>query len=141
MNDLIDSIKKGKYGFEGEEWSIVSETAKDLICKLIVVDPKKRLVPSAALKHKWLYDAPENLVALKSPKATLQIQKNLKKNKRRLTKSKLSLSLNPKRMSFNMDIRGALESVDVLNTLRIEHDNDGSFTDSDPPSIEEMIED
>lgn len=141
MNDLINSIKKGKYGFEGEEWSNVSEAAKDLIRKLIVVDPKKRLVPSAALKHDWLYDAPESLVALKSPKGTLQIQKNLKKNKRRLTKSKLSLNINPKRMSFNMDIRGALESVDVLNTLRIEHDNEGSFTDSDPPSIEEMMED
>ena len=141
MHDLIHTIKKGAYGFEGDEWQNVSDDAKDLITRLIVVDPSQRLVPSCALKHPWLKDAPESLDELKSPKATLHIQKNLKKNKRRLTKSKLSVNLKSKRMSFNMDIRGALESQDVLNALRIEQDNDGSFTDSDPPSIEEMMED
>lgn len=141
MNDLIAQIKKGKYGFEGDEWTNVSAEAKDLITNLIVVDPTKRFVPSAALKHPWMLNTPDSLVGFKSHKSSLQVQKNLKKNKRRLTKSKLSLNLNSKRMSFNMDIRGALESQDFVNKLRLENDNDKSFTDSDPPSIEEMMED
>lgn len=140
MNDLIDTIKKGKYGFVSEEWANVSLEAKDLIQRLIVVDPTKRLVPSAALKHKWLQDVPENLKALKHQKSTLKIQKNLKKNKRKLTKSNINVGSN-KRMSFNMDIRDALESQEGINTLRYENDNQESFTDSDPPSIEEMLED
>ena len=141
MNDLIQSIKQGAYGFEGDEWNSVSAEAKDLIRQLIVVDPRGRLVPSAAMKHPWLADAPECLDALKSPKQTLQVQKNLKKNKRRLTKSKLSINLKAKRMSFNMDMRGALECHDVLNALRMEQDNHQDFTDSDPPSMDEMLED
>lgn len=141
MNDLIDTIKMGKYAFEGEEWENVSQEAKDLISNLLVIDPKQRLVPSAAMKHAWLSDTPKDLSELKTPKATLQIQKNLKKNKRKLTKSKMKLSANTKRLSFNMDIRGALENLDPINTLRLENDNQGSFTDSDPPSIDEVEED
>lgn len=140
MNDLVQTIKAGKYGFEGDEWTYVSAEARDLISKLIVVDPKQRLVPCAALKHPWFDDVPADVNAL-SPKATLQIQKNLKKNKRRLTKSKASTHMKTKRMSFNMDIRGAVESHDIINRLRLEeNDGQGSFTDSDPPSIEENID-
>jgi len=140
MNDLIDTIKKGQYSFEGEEWVNVSKEAKDLISKLIVIDPKKRLVPSEALKHKWLLDAPDEIKPTKSSQTTLKIQKNLKKNKRRLTKSNINIGSN-KRMSFNMDIKSAWENIDVFNKLRYENDNEGSFTDSDPPSIEEMLDD
>ena len=133
-------IKQGKYSFEGEEWLNVSTEAKDLIRKLLVIDPKKRLVPSKALKHEWLKDAPDELPPLKHNKSTLKIQKNLKKNKRRLTKSNLKIS-STKRMSFNMDIKNAWENQDAVNKLRYENDNEGSFTDSDPPSIDEMLED
>lgn len=140
MNDLIASIKKGDFSFGGDEWVNVSSEAKDLIQHLIVIDPKKRLVPSAALKHKWFIDVPTDLKALKPGKATLLIQKNLQKNKRKLTKSNMKVD-NTQRMSFNVHMKTALEARDAINALRYENDNDASFTDSDPPSLEENIDD
>ena len=140
MNDLIQTIKTGNYSFEGDEWHNVSFDAKDLIKKLIVIDPMKRLVPLAALKHKWFDDMPKSMRTLKPCNSVLPIQKNLKKNKRKLTKSSINIS-NTARISFNMDIKNALENNDAINALRYENDNDGSFTDSDPPSIAEMLED
>lgn len=53
---LFDKIKKGKFTFDQEVWEEVSEEAKDLIRKLLVVDPKKRLSASDIKKHEWLYN-------------------------------------------------------------------------------------
>lgn len=38
---------------EGFAWEKVSPLAKDLIKKLLVKDPKKRMSPKQALKHPW----------------------------------------------------------------------------------------
>lgn len=35
----MKKVLKGKYQFEGYEWEIISEDAKDLIRKMLVVDP------------------------------------------------------------------------------------------------------
>ena len=139
MNDLIVTIKKGYYSFEADEWLNVSTEAKDLIKNLIVVEPSKRFVPSAALKHTWLSDTTTNFKQIINKSGALNVQKNLKKNKRKLTKSNININ-NLKRMSFNLDIKNALESLEAVNKLRIENDNEKSFTDSDPPSIEEMLD-
>lgn len=142
MNDLIATIKKGYYNFEADEWANVSIEAKDLINNLIVVEPCKRFVPSTALKHKWFLDTVTNFRQLINKSSALNVQKNLKKNKRKLTKSNININNinNLKRMSFNMDIKNAMENLEAVNKLRIENDNEKSFTDSDPPSIEEMLD-
>eukprot|EP01017_Pseudomicrothorax_dubius_P039474 TRINITY_DN6061_c0_g1_i1.p1 TRINITY_DN6061_c0_g1~~TRINITY_DN6061_c0_g1_i1.p1 ORF type:complete len:191 (-),score=41.86 TRINITY_DN6061_c0_g1_i1:34-606(-) len=41
--EIFKKIESGRYNFEGPEWSRVSSLAKDLIKKLLVVDPKRRL--------------------------------------------------------------------------------------------------
>lgn len=40
---IYELIKAGKFDFNGKEWNIISNEAKDLIRNLLVVDPKKRL--------------------------------------------------------------------------------------------------
>lgn len=47
------NIKKGKYEFKNPEWGNITEEGKDLIKKLLVLDPKKRLSSQEALKHPW----------------------------------------------------------------------------------------
>ena len=42
-----------RYYFSDECWSFVSDDAKDLINKLLVVDPSKRYTCEQALKHPW----------------------------------------------------------------------------------------
>jgi calcium-dependent protein kinase len=39
---------------ESEPWPTVSESAKDLIRRLMMKDPKKRLSASQALSHPWV---------------------------------------------------------------------------------------
>jgi len=51
------AIQEGKVVF-GEEFSAVSEPAKDFIKQLLNVDPAARLRASKAQEHPWLKDAP-----------------------------------------------------------------------------------
>ena len=49
----MDSVRKGLYNFDGAEWKVVSENAKDLIKKM-VTKPEKRLPASEVFKHPWM---------------------------------------------------------------------------------------
>ena len=52
-NDVFSKIQSAKYHFNHAEFKVVSDEAKDLIAKLLVVDPKKRLSAGDALQHTW----------------------------------------------------------------------------------------
>ncbi|KAK7496091.1 hypothetical protein BaRGS_00012792 [Batillaria attramentaria] len=47
-------IIKGQYTFDEQYWGEISENAKDFVCKLLVLDPKKRPTAADALKHPWV---------------------------------------------------------------------------------------
>lgn len=49
-----EQIISGHYRFIPSQWKKVSNEAKDLIKKLLVVDPEKRLSVEEALTHPWL---------------------------------------------------------------------------------------
>jgi len=51
---LFETIIRGKFEFHAEYWGGISESAKDLIRKLLTVDPKKRLTAKEALQHPWI---------------------------------------------------------------------------------------
>ncbi|KAM4051150.1 serine/threonine-protein kinase Chk2 isoform 1-T2 [Anomaloglossus baeobatrachus] len=53
---LKDQITGGFYNFIPSAWSLVSKPALDLVKKLLVVDPEKRLTTREALEHPWLQD-------------------------------------------------------------------------------------
>lgn len=56
-DDYLDfsPIINAKYSFTPEaSWKGVSDTAKDFIKKLLMVDPSQRLTADAALEHPWL---------------------------------------------------------------------------------------
>ena len=54
---LFKTIRQAQYDFDEVYWSAVSESAKDLIRKLLVVDGTKRLTIEALLEHPWLANA------------------------------------------------------------------------------------
>ncbi|GFS09821.1 serine/threonine-protein kinase Chk2 [Elysia marginata] len=54
--DLPKQIMGGHYSFPNQYWEDVSETAIDLMKKMMVVDPKKRLTFDEVLAHPWLQD-------------------------------------------------------------------------------------
>lgn len=51
---LFDSIMRADYDFPPEYWNHISESAKNFIKKLLVVDPSTRLTAKKALEHPWL---------------------------------------------------------------------------------------
>lgn len=50
----VDHVKTGSYNMELRAFKTVSDEAKDLIKKLLVMDPEDRLTPEQALDHIWL---------------------------------------------------------------------------------------
>lgn len=54
--EVRQSILQARYSFNNEVWKNVSESARDLIMRLLVRDPALRLDATAALRHSWLQD-------------------------------------------------------------------------------------
>ena len=51
---LFHSIQDGQFEFPNTEWAGISGAAKDLICKLLVKDARRRLSAEMVLSHPWL---------------------------------------------------------------------------------------
>lgn len=91
MNELTELIKKGQFQMEKEPWGEISHCAKDLIRKLIVLDPDSRLEPGTALLHSWFKGSAkakqQHTVEMAYQNHLMQIFKmNLKSNKSKLVR-------------------------------------------------------
>ncbi|CAN7024349.1 unnamed protein product [Brassica oleracea var. botrytis] len=53
---IFRKILQGKIDFETSPWPSISESAKDLIVKMLEKDPKKRLTAHQVLCHPWIVD-------------------------------------------------------------------------------------
>ena len=53
---LHDQICQARYSFPDCYWSGVSNDGKDLIKRLLTLDPKKRISSTEALEHPWMQD-------------------------------------------------------------------------------------
>jgi len=54
---LFKQIRKGDYTFPHPYWDEVSDAAKDLVSKVLVVDPTKRYSAQQCLDHAWIRNA------------------------------------------------------------------------------------
>lgn len=52
--NIMERIKLGDFKFEGQQWSAISQPARDLIQGLLTVDPSERLTISEVQNHEWL---------------------------------------------------------------------------------------
>uniref|UniRef100_A0A914WI19 Protein kinase domain-containing protein n=1 Tax=Plectus sambesii TaxID=2011161 RepID=A0A914WI19_9BILA len=60
QENLFARIQLGEFDFPEEEWSRVSDDAKDLICRLLVKDVRVRFTADDVLRHPWIRnDAPK----------------------------------------------------------------------------------
>jgi len=50
-------VLKGLLSFPSEEWKGVSREARDFICRLLMMDPSKRMTSEQALKHPWIINS------------------------------------------------------------------------------------
>lgn len=51
--EVFSKIRNASFHFQHKEFSNVSKDCKDLISKLLVVDPRKRLSGADAMRHPW----------------------------------------------------------------------------------------
>lgn len=51
---MFEQIKKGAFDFPPQHWSGISEDVKDLIRRMLTVDPKQRITAKEILEHSWL---------------------------------------------------------------------------------------
>ena len=52
--EILERTARGQYSMRGEEWEGVSDSAKDLVRKMLVIDPSKRISTTDILNHPWL---------------------------------------------------------------------------------------
>ncbi|XP_064342543.1 ribosomal protein S6 kinase alpha-2 isoform X2 [Camelus dromedarius] len=52
--DILARIGSGKYALSGGNWDSISDAAKDVVSKMLHVDPHQRLTAVQVLKHPWV---------------------------------------------------------------------------------------
>jgi len=71
LPEVFEQIMKAEFDFPEPYWNTITNDAKDLIQKLLVVDAKKRLTATQALTHPWIVKGgPNTQLNVKSAKAT-----------------------------------------------------------------------
>ena len=114
--ELFKRIKAGVYEFHPEYWENVSAEAKDLISKLLVVNPLERLTAEQALAHTWLLTDEEKLLAstlsgaqaeLKKFQARKRFKKGINAIKAVVRMKNIMGSLGKLKKTVNEEARGA----------------------------------
>jgi serine/threonine protein kinase len=96
QKELFRKIVVGTYEFDEESFAGVSEEAKDLVSKMLVTDPDKRISAGEAVRHPWL-----------------------KQESSRLSMIKLAgTSQRLKTFNARMKLRSAMIAVDWVSSLR-----------------------
>uniref|UniRef100_A0A8C6KX58 phosphorylase kinase n=1 Tax=Nothobranchius furzeri TaxID=105023 RepID=A0A8C6KX58_NOTFU len=70
---MLRMIMEGRYQFSSPEWDDRSDTVKDLIFRLLVVDPAARLTAEQALAHSFFRKYQREDVHLFSPRKTFRV--------------------------------------------------------------------
>ncbi|XP_026996260.2 phosphorylase b kinase gamma catalytic chain, liver/testis isoform [Tachysurus fulvidraco] len=70
---MLRMIMEGRYQFSSPEWDDRSDTVKDLISRLLVLDPSVRLTAEEALTHPFFLQYQKEDVRLFSPRKTFRV--------------------------------------------------------------------
>lgn len=54
---ILDAVKRGQYVIDGGVFNEISNEAKDLIVRMLTLDPDQRISAHDALNHKWISDS------------------------------------------------------------------------------------
>ncbi|KAL0692249.1 hypothetical protein Bca4012_059429 [Brassica carinata] len=115
---IFRKIRQGKVEFETSPWPSISESAKDLIGKMLESDPKKRLTAHQVLCHPWIVD---DTVAPDKP-LDFAVVSRLKRFSAMNKLKKMALRVVAERLSEE-EIGGLKELFKMIDT-----DNSGTIT-------------
>ncbi|CDY40789.1 BnaC02g41580D [Brassica napus] len=115
---IFRKILQGKLDFETDPWPSISESAKDLIKKMLESDPKRRLTAHQVLCHPWIVD---DTVAPDKP-LDFAVVSRLKRFSAMNKLKKMALRVVAERLSEE-EIGGLKELFKMIDT-----DNSGTIT-------------
>ncbi|CAH0476674.1 unnamed protein product [Peronospora belbahrii] len=75
--EIFASVRSGRYDFDSPEWTNVSDEAKDLISRLLLVDASKRLTAEEVLRHPWISGS--------APRSSMTLNPNIFSSLKRFT--------------------------------------------------------
>ncbi|PON31677.1 Parvalbumin [Parasponia andersonii] len=103
---IFEAILEGKVDLQSSPWPSISASAKDLIVKMLEMDPRKRITAADALKHPWLkedredFDKPLDSAVLIRMKQIRTVNKMKKLALKNLSEEDIH---GLKQMFYNMD--------------------------------------
>lgn len=65
--EVFRKVRKGDVSFNGAEWATVSDSAKTLITKLLIMNPDHRISVTQALNHPWIVAGGSRDASMLSP--------------------------------------------------------------------------
>ncbi|XP_030284043.1 peripheral plasma membrane protein CASK isoform X21 [Sparus aurata] len=72
---LFEAICKGKYKMNPRQWGHISESAKDLVRRMLMLDPAERITVYEALNHPWLKERDRYAYKIHLPETVEQLRK------------------------------------------------------------------
>ncbi|XP_069388876.1 peripheral plasma membrane protein CASK isoform X26 [Paralichthys olivaceus] len=72
---LFEAICKGKYKMNPRQWIQISESAKDLVRRMLMLDPAERITVYEALNHPWLKERDRYAYKIHLPETVEQLRK------------------------------------------------------------------
>ncbi|XP_061678675.1 peripheral plasma membrane protein CASK isoform X3 [Syngnathoides biaculeatus] len=72
---LFEAVCRGKYKMNPRQWSQISESAKDLVRRTLMLDPAERITVYEALNHPWLKERDRYAYKIHLPETVEQLRK------------------------------------------------------------------
>uniref|UniRef100_A0A667YY61 calcium/calmodulin-dependent protein kinase n=1 Tax=Myripristis murdjan TaxID=586833 RepID=A0A667YY61_9TELE len=116
---LYQQIKAGAYDFPSPEWDTVTPEAKDLINKMLTINPSKRITATEALKHPWICQR-STVASMMHRQETVECLKKFNARRKLKVNNKANTVTSPK------DTARKQEIIKVTEQL-IESINNGDF--------------
>ena len=126
--EVIESVQSGIYDLKSSPFNILTPSCLDLIKKLLVVDPNKRISAQEALNHKWFKErnSKELFNNIKDEKTIKKLINNLKKYKRDAILQEVALAYLVHNFPQNKEVVNANKLFNQLDT-----DGDGKINKHD----------
>lgn len=103
--EVLEKTARGQFTLTGAEWDDISPEAKDLVAKMLVVNPEERISTSDILAHPWIKQLDEETDDLSSTSSASEIASS-------------SLPISPKSLSGSRSLHRKGTGPNLVNALR-----------------------
>uniref|UniRef100_A0A8C0BQB9 calcium/calmodulin-dependent protein kinase n=1 Tax=Buteo japonicus TaxID=224669 RepID=A0A8C0BQB9_9AVES len=123
---LYQQIKAGAYDFPSPEWDTVTPEAKDLINKMLTINPAKRITASEALKHPWICQR-STVASMMHRQETVDCLKKFNARRKLKVRMKTESTESSNTTIEDEDVKARKQEIIKVTEQLIEAINNGDF--------------